>query len=146
MDKEVRVSLLIKMINNSFKRKLDSKLIDVGLTASQCAVLGFINDRYDFDRTQEINPIDIERHFNLKRPTVTGILKRLEEKELIKFKPSAKDNRYKQIILTSKSRELHEELVENLNNAEKILTNNLFDKDIAKLREFLFIMLKNMTD
>lgn len=144
--KEVKTSILLKMVDEAFERKLNSQMVDIGLTSAQCRVLGFLNRQYYIHKVQEINPIDIEKHFKLKRPTVTGILKRLEEKEFIRFQPSSKDNRYKHIVLTEKSRKLHEKMEHNFANAEKILMDSISDEDLDNLRRILFIMLKNMAD
>ena len=76
MDEKVRLSLLLKIVNNLFERELNNKISTLELTRTQCSVLGYLNR----NGNKEINPRDIEKEFNLKRPTVTGILKRLEEK------------------------------------------------------------------
>ena len=51
------------------------------------------------------NPViqkDIEEHFHISNPTVTGILNRLEQKGFIERKQSLKDKRVRTIVLTKK--------------------------------------------
>lgn len=50
----------------------------------------------------EVSQRDVEKNLNLKNPTVTGILKRLDEKGYIFCVPNANDRRKKIIYLTEK--------------------------------------------
>ena len=65
----------IKQINNVYEKDLTERLKKLGITSSQCAVLDYL---FHTDK-EEVNQIDIEKNLNLKNPTVTGLLKRLDE-------------------------------------------------------------------
>ena len=70
------IGFIIKQINNVFEKELNEKVKKLGLTSSQCAVLDYL-----FHTSKdEISQRDVERHLSLKNPTVTGLLKRLDEK------------------------------------------------------------------
>lgn len=140
MDEKVRLSLLLKIVNNLFERELNNKISTLELTRTQCSVLGYLNRNVN----KEINPRDIEKEFNLKRPTVTGILKRLEEKEFIIMEQSEIDKRYKQVKLTYKSREIHNIMQQNLFEAENVLYKNLSEDDKKELYRILKIMMNNL--
>lgn len=140
MDEKVRLSLLLKIVNNLFERELNNKISTLELTRTQCSVLGYLNRNVN----KEINPRDIEKEFNLKRPTVTGILKRLEEKEFIVMEQSEIDKRYKQVKLTYKSREIHNIMQQNLFEAENVLYKNLSEDDKKELYRILKIMMNNL--
>lgn len=139
MEEKVMIGLLLKMVNNMFERELNKKIYKIGLTSTQCRIIGFL----DINRDRHINPIDIEREFCLKRPTVTGVLKRLEEKEFIKISQNSVDKRYKEITLTSKADKLNEKMKENLLQAERTLYKNLTEADKKKLYTILQTMLNN---
>ncbi|MBE6050466.1 MAG: MarR family transcriptional regulator [Clostridium sp.] len=139
MEEKVRLSLLLKMVNNVFERELNNKSYKIGLTSTQCRIIGFL----DMHRDKLINPIDIEREFCLKRPTVTGVLKRLEEKGFVKISQNFMDKRYKEIKLTNKADKLIENMRENLFQTEKILYKNLTKVDKEELYRILKIMLDN---
>lgn len=141
MDEKIRLSILLKIVNNLFERHLNNKISIIDLTRTQCSILGYLN----MNANKEINPRDIERKFNLKRPTVTGILQRLEEKSLVTIEQNKNDKRYKQIKLTKKSRELHEIMEKNLLDAEKILYKNLSEEDKNELYRILKIMFDNIS-
>lgn len=142
MKEDMRLSLLLKIVNNVFERRLNQRTADMDLTAAQCDVLGFIHR----NESKKINPIDIERRFNLKRPTITGILKRLEEKDFIKIQVDMDDKRYKQILLTEKSYRVREEMFINLKEQEKVLYKGLSDEDKDNLQRILKVMLNNLVD
>ena len=140
MCEEIRLSLFLKMVSNLFERELNNKVSLMDLTHAQCRILGFLN----LNRDKEIYLNDIEKEFCLKRPTVTGIIRRLEEKEFILIEPKCNDKRYKRVVLTDKSEEILEIMEENLNNAEKILYKNLTDSDKSELYRILTIMFNNI--
>lgn len=139
MEEKVRLSLLLKMVNNMFERKLNNNIYEIGLTSTQCRVIGFL----DINRDRPINPIDIEREFCLTRPTVTGVLKRLEEKGFIEISQNSTDKRYKEIKLANKTDELIGIMKTNLLQTEKTLYKNLTEADKNELYRILKTMLNN---
>ncbi len=141
MEQEMRIGVLLKMINNIYERNFNSKVVEINLTTAQCDLLGFLHD----NEGKEVNPVDIEKRFNLKRPTVTGLLKRLEEKGFIKLVPSVKDNRYKQIILTDKAQGQHQEMLAGLKEMEAQLYQGISEEEKKELVSILNKMLKNMS-
>lgn len=142
IDPNIRMGLLIKMVDNAFGSYLNNQSVDLGLTAAQCQVLGFIAHSVN---TMEVNPIHIEQKFRLKRPTVTGILQRLEKNGFITLSPSKKDGRYKQINLTDKARAHHELMNRNVDDAEARLIQNISDEDIRLIRRLLAHMIENLS-
>ena len=78
------------------KRNSNNLLQGIGITSSQCAVLDYLLG----SGKEFVNQKDIERALVLKNPTVTGILKRLDEKDSFwQFKLN-QDKRYKNIYPT----------------------------------------------
>ncbi|WP_294378144.1 MarR family winged helix-turn-helix transcriptional regulator [uncultured Clostridium sp.] len=139
---EIRLSLLLKMVNNMFERKLNNRAALMDLTNAQCRILGYL----DRNRNREIYLNDIEKRFCLKRPTVTGLIKRLEEKQFIHVETKADDRRYKKIILTDKSEEIIEFMKENLENAERALYKDITEEEKNELYRILLIMFNSMKD
>ena len=93
--REQPIGFMIKQINNVYEKDLNERLKNIGITSSQCAVLDYL---FHTSR-EEISQRDVEKALNLKNPTVTGILKRLDEKGYILCVPSTKDKRRKNIYL-----------------------------------------------
>ena len=93
------IGFVVKQINNLYEKDLNEKLKKLGVTSSQCAVLNYLFHT----NKDEVNQRDVERALSLKNPTVTGILKRLDEKGFVLCVPNAKDKRRKNIYLTEKA-------------------------------------------
>lgn len=137
-----KTSVLLKIVNNLIGREVNKKMSNIGLTSSQSEVLGFLNGNSD----KVIYPIDIEKAFLFSRPTVTGILKRLEEKGFIELIQNPTDKRYKQIKVTEKSSKLFEEVDNRLELINKIAYKNVSKEEVEELDKILNKMLNNLTD
>ena len=61
-------------------------------------------------------------HLNLKNPTVTGLLKRLDEKGYILCVPNANDKRKKNIYLTEKAYDIQRRMENDRRKLDKELT------------------------
>lgn len=140
MEEKIRLSILLKIVNNLFERQLNNKVALMDLTYAQCQILAYLHTH----RNEEIYLNDIEKKFCLKRPTVSGLTKRLEEKGFVSIEPKLNDRRYKRISLTDRSKEIIEIMEENLIQSEKILYKNLTDKDLNEFQRILTVMFNNM--
>jgi DNA-binding MarR family transcriptional regulator len=105
-------------------------------------ILGFLL----FSRECEINQRDIENEFNIKNPTVTGILDRLARKGFIYRDISLKDSRHKAIRVTEKSMRLAAELRKNGEAFESRLTRGFSPEEKQRLLEFLRRILHNISE
>ena len=98
------IGFLIKKINTIYETKINHELMNLQLTRTQLDLLIYID--IQLEKGLEVNQKDIEMEFQLKNPTVTGILNRLEEKSFIKRTISNKNARYKKIIITQQAKEM----------------------------------------
>ena len=83
-----------KQINTIYEKEFNNRLKKLGITASQCAVLDYLFNT----SADEVNQKDLERALSLKNPTVTGLLKRLEENGFIFIVPNTHDRRCKKYL------------------------------------------------
>ena len=95
MEDNTRISSLLKMVDIRIRQDLDARNQDLHISSSQMRALSYLIANTD----HEINPRDLEQYFRISKPTVAGILKRLEEKGFLHYEESSKDLRYKQIVL-----------------------------------------------
>ena len=79
MRERTTLGFLFKQISTIYEKEFNRKLRTLGITASQCAVLDYLLG----SSKEFMNQKDIEKALSLKNPTVTGILKRLDEKGFI---------------------------------------------------------------
>ena len=121
------IGFMVKQINNVFEKDLNERLRTIGITSSQCAVLDYL-----FHTSKdEVNQRDVERHLSLKNPTVTGILKRLDEKGFILCVPNTADKRKKNIYLTEKAYDIQRRMEADRKKMDKNLTRGMTKRKLA---------------
>ena len=118
------IGFIVKQINNVYEKELNERLRKIGITSSQCAVLDYLFRT----NKEEVSQRDVEKNLNLKNPTVTGILKRLDEKGYILCVPNANDRRKMEADRRKLDRELTRGMTKREENAlrrnlEKLLYN-----------------------
>lgn len=136
------VGFMIKQINNVFEKELNERLKDTGITSSQCAVLDFLFHT----SKEEISQRDVEKGLNLKNPTVTGILKRLDVKGYILCVPNTEDKRKKNIYLTEKAYDIQRRMEADRKKLDKELTRGMTKREIEALRKNLEKLLYNIAE
>ena len=142
MQDKLPLGFLFKQINNVYEKEVNNSLRTLGITASQCAVLDYLFH----SRKEEINQKDVERALSLKNPTVTGLLKRLDEKGYILIVPSTKDKRCKNIYLTEKAYDIRRRMEADRKKVDKRLTIGMTKKEVQALRKMLDKVLYNVAD
>ncbi len=97
---------LIKHLHKLFEKAINEKMVSVNITASQMEVLVYVYLKND--EGLEVNQVDIEKNLNLKNPTVTGLISRLEKKGYLKREKSSKGNNYKSVVVTESGKSIIE--------------------------------------
>lgn len=143
-DPKEHVGLLVKFINGRVNTKINKNLVEFNLTGVQHEILCFI-DRNEHER--DVFQKDIEKCLKLTNPTVTGIVKRLEEKEMIVRCPSSNDARYKCLHVTEKGKGvICKSFKFGANNIEKQLIKDMSDEEVKMLKDLLYRALRNMEE
>lgn len=138
------IGIFIKNIHQKAVNSLNKELEAFDITLMQNEVLGYIS----FHQAKgDVFQKQIEEYFKCSNPTITGILKRLEAKGLIKRDPSLVDARYKKLTLTDKGYEVSQQALEiGPNKLEVRLTNKLSNKEIEELKRLLNLVLEGLED
>ena len=142
MRERTTIGFLIKQINNVYEKDFNRMLKSIGITSSQCEVLDYLFHT----SKEEVTQRDIEIHLNLKNPTVTGILKRLDEKGFILIVPNAKDKRRKNVYLTEKAYDIQKRMESDRRKIDKNLTIGMTKKEIQALQKMLNKVLYNVAE
>ena len=121
---------------------MNEKLKGLGITSSQCAVLDYL---FHTSR-EEVSQRDVERHLSLKNPTVTGILKRLDEKGYILCVPNENDRRKKKIYLTEKAYDIRRKMESERRKTDRELTRGMTAREVTALRKYLDRLLYNIAE
>ena len=141
---DVPMSLLFKIADVTFSKRLNSANEEYGLTGNQAQLLGTIRKcRGEMD---EVFPSTLEERIHVSRPTMSGLLKRLEAKGFIIFAPSSKDKRYKQILLTEKADAVNQRIGEKIYETEKKMIEGISEEEIDIVRTLVKKMIDNISD
>lgn len=113
----------VKMITNLVKRNISP--VDKKLTGMQGFILGYIN------RTEhEVFQRDIERKFNIRRSTATGILNNLEKNGYIVRMTSPADARLKTLVPTEKAKLCRKLVEKDIERIEKLITKDISQEEL----------------
>ena len=134
--------ILIKKLDKVFKQNFNQELERVGLTFSQMRVLRFIEDNPKMKITQK----DISNELDIQHSTTIGLLKRMQEKGLVRVVVDEDNRRCRNIFLTSKAEEISCEMergrtimenrvVASFTEEEKEIFYRLLNKAIDNLKE-----------
>lgn len=93
-------------MTTAIEAELNRRLSPLGLTYVQGTLLGLL----DREGTDETSQITVEKWLGLSRPTVAGILRRLEAKSLVEVTPSTRDRRRHLVLITPEGRRLAHEV------------------------------------
>jgi DNA-binding MarR family transcriptional regulator len=133
------------ILDKTFKRKLEERAAEKGLTAVQLRVLGELR-HLEVSGVSEINQRDLENAVSVTHPTMTEIIKRLERKGAVVCTVSSADKRYKKISSTPDYSNIHMELEELDRLVFKELCEGLNDEQIEMFMQLSDVMIGNITD
>ena len=135
--------LKIAIINRAFRKRLDEKAADLGLTAVQLRVLGSIS-RLEASGETEIHQNDLERLEHVTHPAMTKHLQRLESKGFIRCAPSTADRRYKKVSCTEQSSGIHNMILEQDGEVFAELCRTLTEPQRLELVQLADMILENL--
>ena len=142
MKQRTNVGFLVKQINNIYEKDFNNQLKKLNLTSSQAEVLDFL---FRCDE-EEVTQRDIEKALSLKNPTVTGILKRMEEKGFVMILPSEKDKRCKNVYLTEQAFDIEKKMEAVRRKIDNNLTLGMTKREVEALQKMLNRVLYNVAE
>ncbi len=136
------LSFKFKLIHESFAAMLNRHLKEDDMTFSQLILISYLWENRDKKVTQK----DISDALHIKHPTTIGLLKRLEEKEMLKVVVDPDNRKYRNIALTDKGlafivhdrtrrRYTDEYMVEGMTEEEIKLLRGLLDRVYDNMQE-----------
>lgn len=125
------INFLLNKTQNSVLIHFRSKLNEYNVTPVQYAVLKCLWDE------DMLSPKQISQEISLDASTVTGILDRLENKNLIRRTPSSTDRRTLIIALTDKGRALQADIDRVILEANRDVLADLSSDEQEKLKAWL---------
>ncbi|ERL65096.1 MarR family winged helix-turn-helix transcriptional regulator [Schleiferilactobacillus shenzhenensis] len=140
---------LIKALNTEIQKAINNRLAQSSpdrpaLTSAQAELLMYLVRHHD----KVIFQSDLESVFNLSRPTINGLVKRLKEAGMVAVVPTPADKRYKQIMMTATARRemiAHQpEFDAQVQALEQAMTTGMTADEVAELHRLLRLMLHNL--
>lgn len=131
----------IKRISDYIEADANRALEQYGLTCAQARVLSFLLQSQDKTIIQK----DIEDYFEIKHPTVIGILQRMEAKGLIVSSVDPRDKRQKIIKLTDSAFELEKKIADHVEATEKRMAEGMTDEEVDCIKRLLYKVYKNIS-
>lgn len=132
-----RISILVKKSSLIFDKLSNQLLMPYDLTGSQFKILMVLYR----SPAGSVRQTDIEAKFAMTNPTVTGLVQKLETKDLVKRMPHPDDKRSKVLVLTDRAMEMKEELLALADSLEKQMTANLTAEECDQLATLLTKMI-----
>lgn len=149
MERDTYLGPLIKAINIEIQKHINNQMGDAPkglprITGPQMQILLYLSDRPD----KIIYQSDLQGYFNLSRPTINGLIKRLRTAGLIRVVPVPEDRRYKRIVLSEKMEAEFATrkpvIMQDMMLIENQLTKDMSKADISAFRRLLGQSLNNI--
>ena len=135
------IGYLLMKVSKDLRYELTKELTLYGLTTSQWAVIKrlHIEEESESELTMR-TAVEIALKLDLDKPTVSGIVNRLYEKELLRKEPHPHDKRATVLFLTAKTKELIPKL--------EFISNRVIDESLinfsAEEKTMFFRLLSKM--
>ena len=131
----------VNILSHKVKRRLDAKLVNLGVNALQSRVLHYIRVHY---RDGPVFQRDVEDAFGLSRSTATGVLQHLERSEFIRREAVQEDGRLKSLVPTERAEELDQQIHSFLHQIEEEMTAGLSPGQLQMFMETVSRMSSNL--
>jgi DNA-binding MarR family transcriptional regulator len=129
--------ILVKLISNHLQHHFNRMLNKVGLTASQFRYLHYMNRN-----SGSVSFKKVQEHFQSSQPTVSGIMRRLADKNLIVIEAADYGNA-KKARLTAKGKKLLAASETDRENDENLLLSALSEEEQKVFHDMLVRILHN---
>ena len=138
LNKREDIFRLIKFIDKELRNDFQSRLSEYGLTAQQGRLLFYISCNNKDGR--QIRQVDIEKHFQLTKSTVHGLIDRMEKANLIS---KYKDGNNQYIKISEKTEGILMHVFDKRTECLDKLTKGMSEQEIDQLHTLLTKVLNN---
>lgn len=122
-----------KKISDQYAAKANSFLKDFDITLSQMDILLYLCEQKEESMPQKA----IEVNFDLKHPTVVGLLQRMEKKELIRVAVNPNDQRSNIVFPTDKARQIIAGTSQIFDKLDQLILSQLSEDQAGQLKKLL---------
>ncbi len=140
---EKKIGAEFKALGNIMKRYFESASslkYAKSITGENTFILSYLAKNEE----EAIYQKDIEKRFSITRSTTSNVLSLMEKKALIKRMPVENDKRLKQIVLTKEAKQLHADIVKEIEHFETTMRKGFSDDEIDQLLEYIKRVKENL--
>jgi DNA-binding MarR family transcriptional regulator len=144
-DKEIKYGIEFIKIGNNIQRiagTFHKQANEESNNGSKNYILGFIADHEC--EVRGVYQKDIEKELSLTGPTVSKVLKHMEEKGLLERVPDEHDGRLKKLHLTQEARNRRLANADKFAKMEENLLDGMTPKEVEQLKDFLWRINQNL--
>lgn len=136
---------LVRMLNHQLKRnqKPEEAVEDDELTPMQRHILNYILLE---TLHRDIYQKNLEEEFQVRKSTVSGILKLIEKNGFIYWESVKEDARLKRILPTKKAEALRPSILEHIHETEIRMTEGVSEQDLFLCKKVLYQMCQNLAE
>lgn len=136
---------LVRMLNHQLKRnqKPEEAVEDDELTPMQRHILNYILLE---TLHRDIYQKNLEEEFQVRKSTVSGILKLIEKNGFIYRESVKEDARLKRILPTKKAEVLRPSILEHIHETEIRMTEGVSEQDLFLCKKVLYQMCQNLAE
>ncbi len=130
------IGFYFKKINDLMVARVNAQMKESGLTFSQVELLMYLLDK----NGEQVSPKELEQHFHLSHPTITGTLQRMERKGLLRCEINPADRRSRRIILLDKAYEMQKDITDQKQKLDRGFAAHMEEGQLEQLRKLLIIV------
>jgi DNA-binding MarR family transcriptional regulator len=124
--------------------RINQRLAEIGLTFSQFRLIETLYENEQQSGDFPLSPAELADSGNCERPTITGIIDRLEKQGLVKRELNPRDRRSQTVLLTDKARGLIRVMDQTFAAMKVRALNGFDDQETAVLQDFLRRIIHNL--
>jgi len=132
-----------RALSNAIERDMRQNCESQGLTPAQGMFLHCLWYRQEIEHI-DTHAKDLEQLFDIKHPTVSGILQRMEAAGFVTMEAGKHDRRCKTIRLTQQALDAHAQTECHIRSSETRMTQGMTEEEVAQLFRLLSIVANNM--
>lgn len=140
---EDKILKQVPMVSRQVKRKMNEMFQRFEITSTQALTLKFIDET---SKHKKVYAKDIENEFDMRRATIAGIIRLMEQNKLIERSSEENDARMKEIKLTKKALKRVHAIDLEMEKLEKQISMNVSKQELLIFFEILNKMSKNLSE
>ena len=146
MDHTDHIGFRMRYFNQCMKRLVEKKNRareeTYGMSMTDGWILRYLNEHDG----EEVLQKNIETDLHIKKSALTQQLNEMEAHGLIRRSISEHDSRYKCISRTEKAMEIHQQIMDEIEEHERLMRKGIDEKDLAVFSRVLDQMIQNISE